>query len=548
MSEDKRTGQQRFRHEETQGDDAEDGGAYAPPRALAAQRIACVDLPDLGLQYATQQRGIDKDVPHVWVEASGPSLVVQASNVAARRQGVMAGMRIAQARSICAELVVSAIESSALRSLRQDIGRQLRRFSPWVERHPLWPDSFWVRGDGLHRLWTSATAWGESIHSALALKGFKASVIVGFSRFYALALARQNPGHLRVFRTPEQARAQALKVPLSFLLSDPKLWEEFRTLGLHTLGDLRTLPPSAVHRRYGKEAAQWLTWVHAMQDIPSHALKDPVVYETQVAWDVPITSSTTLLFVLTQPLEQLLQEVARAGRVCAALRWELTFDWGRYVDDRLRARAKAAGVEPKGRYAFVLRASTAHVDAHRWVELLRLRLSRLTLPLGVLSVHCTAEDVPAQVHQERWEGVQTRRRPEALLQGLAQVRAELSDDAVGRLVCTDAHLPEVRNRWTQCTTLDVPVPHPRWTPVMMRRMAFDARELLGPTTEGALQAWFAQQSRRCHALMGPYIVAGGWWVRDVERAYYYAFLDNGEVHWLYYDRVRRRWFLQGKLY
>jgi len=46
-------------------------------------------------------------------------------------------------------------------------------------------------------------------------------------------------------------------------------------------------------------------------------------------------------------------------------------------------------------------------------------------------------------------------------------------------------------------------------------------------------------------LTGPDGVAGGWWKREIQREYYYAETRAGDLLWLYYDRVRRRWFLQG---
>jgi protein ImuB len=46
-------------------------------------------------------------------------------------------------------------------------------------------------------------------------------------------------------------------------------------------------------------------------------------------------------------------------------------------------------------------------------------------------------------------------------------------------------------------------------------------------------------------LFGPYRVSGGWWVRTVERDYYYGETRTGELLWLYFDRPRNRWFLQG---
>jgi protein ImuB len=48
-------------------------------------------------------------------------------------------------------------------------------------------------------------------------------------------------------------------------------------------------------------------------------------------------------------------------------------------------------------------------------------------------------------------------------------------------------------------------------------------------------------------LTGPYIFSGGWWNREIHREYYFAETRRGDLLWLYFDRVRRRWFLQGAI-
>jgi protein ImuB len=46
---------------------------------------------------------------------------------------------------------------------------------------------------------------------------------------------------------------------------------------------------------------------------------------------------------------------------------------------------------------------------------------------------------------------------------------------------------------------------------------------------------------------GPYVVAGGWWNRPVHREYHFAETRKGDLLWVYYDRMRRRWFLHGRV-
>lgn len=51
------------------------------------------------------------------------------------------------------------------------------------------------------------------------------------------------------------------------------------------------------------------------------------------------------------------------------------------------------------------------------------------------------------------------------------------------------------------------------------------------------------------ALRGPFRLSGGWWgsrnAAPVERDYYWAEMQRGDLLWVFYDRPRRRWFWHG---
>ncbi|HEY0194862.1 MAG TPA: hypothetical protein VGC42_27305, partial [Kofleriaceae bacterium] len=48
-------------------------------------------------------------------------------------------------------------------------------------------------------------------------------------------------------------------------------------------------------------------------------------------------------------------------------------------------------------------------------------------------------------------------------------------------------------------------------------------------------------------IRGPYIISGGWWMKEISRDYHFADLKRGERLWVYYDRHRRRWFWHGSI-
>ena len=45
--------------------------------------------------------------------------------------------------------------------------------------------------------------------------------------------------------------------------------------------------------------------------------------------------------------------------------------------------------------------------------------------------------------------------------------------------------------------------------------------------------------------LGPYVVSGAWWHREVHREYHFVRTGKTGWLWVYFDRRRRRWYLQG---
>ena len=52
---------------------------------------------------------------------------------------------------------------------------------------------------------------------------------------------------------------------------------------------------------------------------------------------------------------------------------------------------------------------------------------------------------------------------------------------------------------------------------------------------------------------GPHRLNGGWWGKategapTIDRDYYYAETESGELLWIFYDRRRQRWYLHGRV-
>lgn len=67
------------------------------------------------------------------------------------------------------------------------------------------------------------------------------------------------------------------------------------------------------------------------------------------------------------------------------------------------------------------------------------------------------------------------------------------------------------------------------------------------------ETWLLRAAERgpIRSFAGPYRIDGGWWRRlsgrPLVRDYYFVRLRRGEVCWIFYDRERRSWFLEGRV-
>jgi protein ImuB len=97
-------------------------------------------------------------------------------------------------------------------------------------------------------------------------------------------------------------------------------------------------------------------------------------------------------------------------------------------------------------------------------------------------------------------------------------------------------------------SLTAPEPAPLASPQAVRRIFFHPNPFQPPPLlmseknlpHGSEQAQMARMS-------GPYVVSGGWWKRHVHREYYFTETHDGELLWVYDDRIRQRWYTQGRV-
>jgi len=483
------------------------------------ERLACAEIPALPLALLLRRHPEWRRHPSAVVADDAPQSPVLWVNGPAQQGGVMPGLRYAAALAILPGLRAEVVPEADVVRAVDAVTDALRRFSPHVEPSRDEPGVFWLDASGLERLHASLGEWAAGIRSDLARAGYAAAIVVGFTRFGTYAAARTAQG-VRVFADAAEESGAARSVALRHLHVRPETLDALARLGVRTVDDLLHLPAGGLLERFGPSVER----LHrqASGDLWTPLVPAPAVEPVRrhLVLDVPETDAQRLVFVLKQALHPLLARLAARGHALAVLDLRLRLDGGGWSAD-------------------VIRPASPTLDAARLTDLVRLHLEAVRVDAGVIEVSVEADGVPAAPEQLALAAEQTARDLEAGTRALDRLRARYGDDIVVCAALRDGHLPEARFGWEAAA--QVRPPRPRRVPArpLVRRMLDRPVPLPGaPST-----AFTA----------GPFIVSGGWWaarpreggVRETYRAYYFMEGAGGELWWVYFDRVRGRWYLHG---
>jgi protein ImuB len=492
------------------------------------ERIACVNLPELPLQLLLGRRPEWKAHPAVVVDRDHAQGVVLWADERARQRRILPGMRYASALSLSSTLRAGVVTDSEIQENIDALAEKLRFYTSDVEPSKHEPGVFWLGATGLSLLYPSLKKWAELIHAELARAQFEASVVVGFSRFGAYAVAKTHGGVI-LFEEPAEEQARAATVPIARLGFDPELRGALERLGITTLGAFLGLPASGVLKRFGAEVlhlhqlARGELWDPLRPEVPVEPASARVVL------DDPETNLDRLMAVVGSLFASVRNALCARDELVTALDLRFVFD------DKQR---RAERIEPAG----------PSLDAAHLLELVRLRLASMPLGSGVTEVELEASGARAHRKQCDLFERQSPRDLAAANRALARIRAEFGEEAVVKARLRDGHLPEACFEWEPAKKIAAPAPRNVAARPLVRRIyakpvAFSKTRHREP--KAALAHMF--EDRLIEETIGPYLVSGGWWRREVQREYYFVRTETGRRLWLYYDRRRKCWFLHGEV-
>ncbi len=496
-------------------------------------RWACVSVAELPLQLLLRRERSWVRESVVVVSEDKPQGTVLWVNARARERGALPGQSYALALSIVPGLRAGVVADVELREAREELMIELWRFSPRVETAEE-QGVFWLDASGLGLLFPKLSRWAHELRVRLSVCGFAANVVVGFSRFGTYAVARAGRDN-RVFTSADEERASFVGVPLACLDIEPEFRDVLHKLGVHSIADLLQLPAAGLLQRFGKIAHR----LHALAAGELLSPFDPTRWLEPLAscahLDDAETSSTALLFVIKRLLDALLPKLVVRGQALSALRFTCKLD---------RAAGQLGPEE--------LRPAVPTLSSSELMDLVRLRLETLTLAAGVMTVELDVTGVEASAEQLSVFVEQPRRDLAAGSRALSRLRAEFGEAAVVAAVLTPGHLPEACFVWKPIAQLRLPRSAVRVASgnrPLVRRIHAKPETLHAPPRHVRDDGWLVRGAL-CGPVThqaGPFIVSGGWWVREVHRDYRMLLTRRGDLFWVFHDRRRRRFFLHGEV-
>jgi DNA polymerase-4 len=186
--------------------------------------------------------------------------VISAASYPARAFGIHSAMPTAQARRLCADLVLLPPDFERYTAASREIMAIFKSYTPLVE--PLSLDEAFLDVAGCERLFGDAEAIGRSIKADILKRtGLVASVGVAPSKFLAkLASDLDKPDGFRVI-LPGEVRAVLDPLPVSKIFGvGPRTARRLGFLGVETVGDLARRGRDEVAREFGATGL----WIHEL--------------------------------------------------------------------------------------------------------------------------------------------------------------------------------------------------------------------------------------------------------------------------------------------
>jgi protein ImuB len=316
---------------------------------------------------------------------------------------------------------------------------------------------------------------------------------------------------------------QLAPLPLHLAEDFPQQVASLAKAGLWTFGDILSLSHRALARRCGKEFVHFLQQALGMAHDHQPEFQPPPTFSDDYWFGYEVKANQELLPAVQLLLQSLCQFLRNTQLQSQEVEWQL------YGINR-----KIISLE--------VCCSLPHANWREWYQLTCLKVEQLQLDTAIegVGLHCRQLDTGNSRTRDLFSPAEQREPLHSLLDRL---QARLGLQSVEQIACRDEHLPEFAGYSSSdgggrqtgrdaAANTAVPVgQRPFWLMPEPRALGASSHRLY----------W----NGRLNLVEGPERIEDNWWLDAVSRDYYVARDRAGHQYWVFRDRLRNHWYIQG---
>lgn len=265
------------------------------------KRFVTIWFRSLATDWFSRRQPQMRNLPFVLTTPDHGRMVVTAVNFLAQKQGIHAGMVLADARAIIPSLQVLDDKPELPGKLLNGIAEWCIRFTPYAAIHH--PDSLILDVTGCPHLWGNEKKYLTEIITKLKDFGYNVRAAIADTIGAAWAVARF--GSCTPIIESGQQTAAILSLPPAALRFDTETLERLQKLGLNQIKDFISMPRSALRRRFGEHFIKRLDQALGYEEEIIQPVQPIEPYREWLPCLEPIVTATGIEIALQQLLDTL---------------------------------------------------------------------------------------------------------------------------------------------------------------------------------------------------------------------------------------------------
>ena len=496
-----------------------------------ARRFVTIWFKYLKTDWVTLRKPELANKAFVLALPSHGKMMVTATNKLAAKEGIEAGMAVADARAIYPALEVLDDRPELSDKLLKGIAKWCIRYTPVVAIDL--PDGLILDASGCAHLWGGDAAYVKDIIARLKQLGYavKAAMADTIGAAWAVTHYCQN---IMIVASNEQSTT-LLDLPAPALRLDPSITERLQKLGLGEISSFMHLPKPSLRRRFGQQLLLRLHQALGLEEEPIVSLEPVMEFQERLPCMDPIVHAKGIEIAIERLLQTICGRLQKEGK---GLR--------KAILHCHRIEGKIEQIE--------IGTHRPSSSVQHLFSLFEIKISSITPGLGIelFIMDAPVVEISIPVQEALWNTTSSLDAA-PLSELLDRIEGKLGPGHIFRYMPDEHYWPERSCKPATSIHEKLTIPWKNDRPRPLQILNHPERiEVTAPIPD--YPPMLFRYKGKLHKIMkadGPERIEQEWWLQEGKHRDYYAVEDeDGRRYWLFrlghYDAAKTyEWFMHG---